>query len=283
MLDDNKDIGFREKIKKWLDSSKEEEIIDRLVKYKELKYALKTVDARFTGDIDMDLESMEYSEYVKLLKILLLDDNTEVVKLCVELEGKNKDIRVLQKQVKQLKSDIATKEKDIVVLKNIVELKEEEIFYKEGVIQELKEGVYVKEKEANDLKKETYEKDIEIKNLKKELCDVNKALKDRIIPNKGKKHKRGTAEFYRDILKCGSLIKTRDDDAKDYGRKRYKDYREALEYAKCCETIQNYVNSNKVQLNRDNLKNWLSIAIALERGEKPPADVGKYKQNKGYK
>lgn len=256
----NRDIS---RVKEWLEGQDkgyvvtEDYVCNVIDRYNNIDSIIQKTDIRMKKEGKKN--SLKFQEYINLIKLLILGEDSEVVKMQVIIDSNIT-------KISDLEFIIATKDKEIEELKSKVVELEDSISIKYATIKGL-------EANLNDVKSKLSSSDNEIAGLKEK--------QERL--NVGKKHIRGTNEFYRDVKLACSLICDKNDKRVCKNGEHYKDYREAVKFARECDTIQNYANGNKVKINRENLKSWLRVAIALEEGEEPMISVGKYKANKGYK
>ncbi|HBF3596701.1 hypothetical protein MO293_18415 [Clostridioides difficile] len=237
-------ISSKKDIELLLQKHGNEYVVNAVNKYKAMEHVLKNMDSVIKEKAERG-SKIDYEEYIYVLKLFLLGEDSEVL--------------ALNNKIANLKSSIEAKDTEIINLKCSIKDK------------------YVTKKSYDSYKKRSKEhyrkilgaKDTEIAELQRKEANLNR----------GKKHIRGTEEFYRDVKESCSLIVSK----VNKSGKQYNDYREAVKYAKTCNTIVNYSNANKVKINRENLQNWLSVAIALAEGVETEISVGKYNANKGYK
>lgn len=93
--------------------------------------------------------------------------------------------------------------------------------------------------------------------------------------SQGKKHIRGSQEFYDEILNANELavIKV------NKKGKEYIDYRSVIKYAKESKAIIEYAKKNNLRINRDNIKSWNEVAKSLKFNIKSKVSVGKARDN----
>lgn len=251
-------------VKEWLEGQDSDYVVTEdyvcnvIDKYNDIDSIIQKTDIRMKNEGKKN--SLKFQEYINLIKLVILGEDSEVVKMQVIIDSnitKINDLEII----------IATKDKEIEELKSKVVELEDSINIKDVNISCLESNLI-------DIKYKLNRLDTELECLREKKSNLNK----------GKKHIRGTEEFYRDVkIACSLICDKKNDKRVCKNGEPYKSYREAVAYAKECATIQNYAASNKVKINRENLKNWLSVAIALENGEEPSVSLGKYKANKGYK
>ncbi|MCP8421224.1 hypothetical protein NMF54_18945 [Clostridioides difficile] len=237
-------ISGKKEVELWLQKHSEAYVVNAINKYKAIESFLVERDIAISDNAKKG-SNIRYSQYIEILKLLLLGEDSEVLALnnkITELEG---IIKVKDAKISELENSINTEYVSITKFDK----------YKED-------------------SKEHYRKQLKHKNT---VIAELKQKEARL--NRGKKHIRGTEEFYRDVKLACSLIVTK----LNKSGKQYNDYREAVKFAKTCDTIVNYSNANKVKINRENLQSWLSVAIALEGNVETKVAIGKYKANKGYK
>ncbi|HCQ5694843.1 TPA: hypothetical protein OLZ61_004122 [Clostridioides difficile] len=237
-------ISSKKDIELWLQKHSDAYVVNAVNKYKAIESTLKEMDIVIKDNVERG-SNIEYAEYICILKLLLWGEDSEVLDL--------------NNKIANLKSIIEAKDTEIASLKRSIQYE----YITKNSFDKYKEDS--KKYYRNKLK----DKNTEIAELQKKEARLNR----------GKKHVRGTEEFYRDVKLACSLIVTK----LNRSGKQYNDYREAVKYAKTCNTIVNYSNANKVKINRENLRNWLSVAIALQEGVEPKVAVGKYNASKGYK
>lgn len=238
------EISSKERIRRWLESHDEAYVYRAIEKYNGIDFLLKKINISI--EYFASANSLEYKEYILLLSKLLYAKDSDLNEMQESINSKDKEIDSLKSKLSNLEYCINIKDTKINGL----------------------------EADLSDVKYKLSSVDVELEELKEKQSSWNK----------GKKHIRGTKEFYRDVKIACSLVRNRDDDKRVCKNgEPFKDYREAVKFAKECPTIQNYASSNKVKVNRENLKSWLSVAIALENNEEPRISTGKYKANRGYK
>lgn len=251
-------ISSKKDIEVWLQKHDDVYVVNTVNKYKAIESILKNMDIVIKDNAKMG-NDIVYKEYISILKLLVLGEDSEILNLTNRIVGLKDDIEAKDKQISTLKGIVKNRDTEITRLNRSIE---------DNYVTKIKYDRY-KKRSKEHYAKILKDKDGVIAELQRKEARLNK----------GKKHIRGTDEFYRDVKKACGLIVTRVNKSK----KQYNDYREVVKFAKGCSTIVNYADSNKVKINRENLKSWLRVAIALEEGVESPVSVGKYNATKGYK
>lgn len=251
-------ITSKKDIVTWLQKHDYTYVVTTVNKYKAIETILENMDIVIEDNAERG-SNIAYKEYISILKVLLLGEDSEVL--------------ALNNKITDFESVIKAKDIEIAGLKGTVKDRDTEITHLKRSI----EDNYITKKRFDRYKEKSKEHYAEI--LKDKDTEIAELQRKEARLNRGKKHIRGTEEFYRDVKESCSLIVSKS----NKNGKQYNDYREAVKYAKTCNTIVNYASSNKVKINRENLQNWLSVAIALSEGVESKISVGKYNANKGYK
>lgn len=134
----------------------------------------------------------------------------------------------------------------------------------------------------NDLKNQVSRLSITNKHLEKKIESLEKELylekeKNSIYEERekrrcqGKKHIRGSQEFYDEILNANELAVSKTNKS----GKEYVDYRATLKYAKQSEAIIEYATENRLEINRENLKRWYEVAKSLKYNTESKISIGK--------
>lgn len=113
---------------------------------------------------------------------------------------------------------------------------------------------------------------VKLEQVNKELEEYKASYKKPTPP--GKHHKKGTEEFYRDLVECSNLSENK----VDKNGKPYVDWRVVMKALKEKPTVMNYVESNNVKLTIDNVKRWLRVAAG-----DTSIKTKDYNKVKGYK
>lgn len=92
---------------------------------------------------------------------------------------------------------------------------------------------------------------------------------------KGKKHIRGSKEFYDEVFNASELAVIKE----NKNGKEYIDYRAVVKYAKESKAIVEYAEKNNLGINRENIKSWNEVAKSLKFNIKSKVSVGKARDN----
>ncbi len=283
------EITYTDRVKLWLEKTNEEKVKERVNYYKGLEKGVKSLDKAV--EIVGKEGNVYYKEFIHVLQLALLGEDSEVLKLKDEIakikeesESELEELKAIIEELKTAKKEInSSKIKlDVEVRRLKLEVKDKDIIInKLGVkVEDLEGKVNIKSEEIEVLEANILDYKGKLEVSEKEVEDC-KSKMGKI--GKGKFHVRGTEEFYRDVKIACSYIKPKNGGRVNKKGEPYLDYREAVKHAEGCSTIKNYAMANKVKINRENLINWMKIAEALDRGEGCGVKIGKYKANKGYK
>lgn len=224
---------------------------------------------------DEVLENTAREDLIKSnYNIALLQGNVKTQEL--EISRLKRVLKGKEQELKQVKENVKETVKEVV--KEVEKVDEDGVKYSVKV-KELEEKI--KELRSNIVELEATSKDQEelmgyVADKWSSAIEEVELLKQKEASRKPPKryHKKGTDEFYRDILECYDLVEIKID---KNGKKR-ESWLKAMEELKKKDTVMNYIEGYGVQLTRDNVKRWVKVAL-----NDPTINTKEYDKNKGYK